>query len=455
MLIERSLLGWKEFELEVMRDLADNVVIICSIENVDPMGVHTGDSITIAPAQVRVGAKLRVRPGAHPSPIAHRASHAGVPGCRLFSLTLPVVAEPDPSDCSCLAGLWSGLRQCRSHARRVLCTPRGAPVCPLRTRKPRALTGPAEYMRLTRRAGAAQTLTDKEYQRLRDASVAIIREMGVECGGSNVQMAINPADGEVPCPPALRPAPAPPVLRVRRVQRADGHQPGRRRGAPRPPAPASPPRAPGGPALHACGTRTPGSRRRTRGGPPQAHARRPAGSVRARRRAPRRRLPPAPRGARARGQADRAKLVTSLTGFRALSRRPRAAQVMIIEMNPRVSRSSALASKATGFPIAKIAAKLAVGLSLDQIANDITLKTPASFEPSIDYIVTKARAAALAAPGRSWPPRARPPGALCSPRRPKALISLPVKGAALSASKRVHPHKCGVEQRRHCMEPRG
>eukprot|EP00884_Botryococcus_braunii_P009542 jgi/Botrbrau1/1858/Bobra.146_1s0047.1 len=153
-LIEQSLLGWKEFELEVMRDLADNVVIICSIENIDPMGVHTGDSITIAPAQ---------------------------------------------------------------------------------------------------------TLTDKEYQRLRDAAVAIIREMGVECGGSNVQMAINPEDGEV----------------------------------------------------------------------------------------------------------------------------------MIIEMNPRVSRSSALASKATGFPIAKIAAKLAVGLSLDQIANDITSKTPASFEPSIDYIVTK------------------------------------------------------------------
>ncbi|KAK9816811.1 hypothetical protein WJX72_005323 [[Myrmecia] bisecta] len=153
-LIEQSLLGWKEFELEVMRDLADNVVIICSIENVDPMGVHTGDSITIAPSQ---------------------------------------------------------------------------------------------------------TLTDKEYQRLRDAAVAIIREMGVECGGSNVQMGIDPETGEM----------------------------------------------------------------------------------------------------------------------------------MIIEMNPRVSRSSALASKATGFPIAKIAAKLAVGLTLDQIANDITLKTPASFEPSIDYIVTK------------------------------------------------------------------
>ncbi|KAK0605839.1 hypothetical protein LWI29_031216 [Acer saccharum] len=153
-LVEKSLLGWKEYELEVMRDLADNVVIICSIENIDPMGVHTGDSITVAPAQ---------------------------------------------------------------------------------------------------------TLTDKEYQRLRDYSVAIIREIGVECGGSNVQFAVNPADGEV----------------------------------------------------------------------------------------------------------------------------------MVIEMNPRVSRSSALASKATGFPIAKMAAKLSVGYSLDQIPNDITKKTPASFEPSIDYVVTK------------------------------------------------------------------
>jgi carbamoyl-phosphate synthase large subunit len=152
--IEQSLLGWKEYELEVMRDLADNVVIICSIENVDPMGVHTGDSITVAPSQ---------------------------------------------------------------------------------------------------------TITDKEYQRLRDASVAIIREMGVECGGSNVQMAINPANGDM----------------------------------------------------------------------------------------------------------------------------------VIIEMNPRVSRSSALASKATGFPIAKMAARLACGNTLDQIPNDITLKTPASFEPSIDYVVTK------------------------------------------------------------------
>lgn len=155
-LVEKSLLGWKEYELEVMRDLADNVVIICSIENIDPMGVHTGDSITVAPAQ---------------------------------------------------------------------------------------------------------TLTDKEYQRLRDYSIAIIREIGVECGGSNVQFAVNPVDGEV----------------------------------------------------------------------------------------------------------------------------------MVIEMNPRVSRSSALASKATGFPIAKMAAKLSVGYSLDQIPNDITKKTPASFEPSIDYVVTKAR----------------------------------------------------------------
>ncbi|WP_008317034.1 carbamoyl-phosphate synthase large subunit [Leptolyngbya sp. PCC 6406] len=153
-LIEQSLLGWKEYELEVMRDLADNVVIICSIENVDPMGIHTGDSITVAPAQ---------------------------------------------------------------------------------------------------------TLTDKEYQRLRDASIQIIREIGVETGGSNIQFAVNPEDGAV----------------------------------------------------------------------------------------------------------------------------------IVIEMNPRVSRSSALASKATGFPIAKFAAKLAVGYTLDEIPNDITQKTPASFEPTIDYVVTK------------------------------------------------------------------
>jgi carbamoyl-phosphate synthase large subunit len=153
-LIEQSLLGWKEYELEVMRDLADNVVIICSIENFDPMGVHTGDSITIAPAQ---------------------------------------------------------------------------------------------------------TLTDKEYQRLRDASIKIIREIGVETGGSNIQFAVNPVNGDF----------------------------------------------------------------------------------------------------------------------------------IVIEMNPRVSRSSALASKATGFPIAKMAAKLAVGYSLDEIPNDITKKTPASFEPTIDYVVTK------------------------------------------------------------------
>ncbi|ASC72828.1 Carbamoyl-phosphate synthase large chain [Halomicronema hongdechloris C2206] len=153
-LIEKSLLGWKEYELEVMRDLADNVVIICSIENLDPMGIHTGDSITVAPAQ---------------------------------------------------------------------------------------------------------TLTDKEYQRLRDASIKIIREIGVETGGSNIQFAVNPMNGEV----------------------------------------------------------------------------------------------------------------------------------VVIEMNPRVSRSSALASKATGFPIAKFAAKLAVGYTLDEIPNDITKKTPASFEPTIDYVVTK------------------------------------------------------------------
>jgi carbamoyl-phosphate synthase large subunit len=153
-MLEESVLGWKEFELEVMRDYMDNVVIICSIENLDPMGVHTGDSITVAPAQ---------------------------------------------------------------------------------------------------------TLTDREYQNLRDASIAILREIGVETGGSNVQFAINPANGEM----------------------------------------------------------------------------------------------------------------------------------VVIEMNPRVSRSSALASKATGFPIAKIAAKLAVGYSLDEIANDITRETRASFEPTIDYCVVK------------------------------------------------------------------
>ena len=153
-LVEESILGWKEYELEVMRDLNDNVVIVCSIENFDPMGVHTGDSITVAPAQ---------------------------------------------------------------------------------------------------------TLTDVEYQRLRDMSIACIRKVGVETGGSNIQFAVNPENGDV----------------------------------------------------------------------------------------------------------------------------------RIIEMNPRVSRSSALASKATGFPIAKIAAKLAVGYTLDEIPNDITKKTPASFEPTIDYVVTK------------------------------------------------------------------
>ncbi len=153
-LIEESILGWKEFELEVMRDLADNVVIICSIENFDPMGVHTGDSITVAPAQ---------------------------------------------------------------------------------------------------------TLTDREYQLMRDMAIRIIRKVGVETGGANIQFGVNPENGEI----------------------------------------------------------------------------------------------------------------------------------RVIEMNPRVSRSSALASKATGFPIAKIAAKLAVGYTLDEIANDITKKTPASFEPTIDYVVAK------------------------------------------------------------------
>jgi carbamoyl-phosphate synthase large subunit len=154
-LVEESVLGWKEFEMEVVRDRADNCIIVCAIENLDPMGVHTGDSITVAPAQ---------------------------------------------------------------------------------------------------------TLTDREYQRLRDASIAVLRKIGVDTGGSNVQFAVNPVDG----------------------------------------------------------------------------------------------------------------------------------RVLVIEMNPRVSRSSALASKATGFPIAKIAAKLAIGYTLDELRNDITGgKTPASFEPAIDYVVTK------------------------------------------------------------------
>jgi carbamoyl-phosphate synthase large subunit len=153
-LVEQSVLGWKEYELEVVRDVADNCIIVCSIENVDPMGVHTGDSITVAPAL---------------------------------------------------------------------------------------------------------TLTDKEYQRMRTAAIAVLREVGVETGGSNVQFAVNPADG----------------------------------------------------------------------------------------------------------------------------------RMVVIEMNPRVSRSSALASKATGFPIAKIAARLAVGYTLDELMNDITGATPASFEPTIDYVVTK------------------------------------------------------------------
>ena len=153
-LLEESIIGWKEYELELMRDRNDNVVVVCSIENLDPMGVHTGDSITVAPAL---------------------------------------------------------------------------------------------------------TLTDREYQRLRDIGIAVIREVGVDTGGCNIQFAVDPADG----------------------------------------------------------------------------------------------------------------------------------RVIVIEMNPRVSRSSALASKATGFPIAKIAARLAIGYTLDEIPNDITKKTPASFEPTLDYVVVK------------------------------------------------------------------
>jgi carbamoyl-phosphate synthase large subunit len=172
-LLEESIIGWKEYELELMRDRNDNVVVVCSIENLDPMGVHTGDSITVAPAL---------------------------------------------------------------------------------------------------------TLTDREYQRLRDIGIAVIREVGVDTGGCNIQFAVNPRDG----------------------------------------------------------------------------------------------------------------------------------RVVVIEMNPRVSRSSALASKATGFPIAKIAARLAIGYTLDEIPNDITRKTPASFEPTLDYVVVKIPRFA----SRSSPPPTPP-----SPRR--------------------------------------
>src|SRR5205814_3996628 len=153
-LLEESILGWKEFELELMRDRNDNVVVVCSIENLDPMGVHTGDSITVAPGM---------------------------------------------------------------------------------------------------------TLTDREFQHMRDVGIAVLRAVGVDTGGCNIQFAVNPADG----------------------------------------------------------------------------------------------------------------------------------RMVVIEMNPRVSRSSALASKATGFPIAKIAAKLAVGYTLDEIRNDITGETPAAFEPTLDYVVVK------------------------------------------------------------------
>ncbi len=168
-LIEESVLGWKEYELEVMRDRADNVVVVCSIENLDPMGVHTGDSITVAPAM---------------------------------------------------------------------------------------------------------TLTDREYQAMRDVGIAVIRAVGVDTGGCNIQFAINPDNG----------------------------------------------------------------------------------------------------------------------------------RMIVVEMNPRVSRSSALASKATGFPIAKIAAKVAVGYTLDEIPNDITAETPASFEPALDYVVVKAPGS----PSRSSRPPTRP-----------------------------------------------
>ncbi|CAI5970008.1 unnamed protein product [Closterium sp. NIES-65] len=229
-LIDKSLLGWKEYELEVMRDLADNVVIICSIENIDPMGVHTGDSITVAPAQTLTDKEYQVRA---------RGRDGGRAG---FT--------------------WQGMGG--RHGQGMREGPGGQ-----RGAWPGGQRGEHLLLPATNGAGGRSARHQSSSlplvsffplpQRLRDYSVAIIREIGVECGGSNVQFAINPKDGEV----------------------------------------------------------------------------------------------------------------------------------VVIEMNPRVSRSSALASKATGFPIAKMAAKLSVGYTLDRIPNDITKKTPASFEPSIDYVVTK------------------------------------------------------------------
>src|ERR1700682_2504036 len=195
LLIEESLLGWKEFEMEVVRDKKDNCLIVCSIENVDPMGVHTGDSITVAPAQTLTDKEYQIMRNASIAVLREIGVDTG-------GSNVPFAINPDD----------------------------GITVAP------------------------AQTLTDKEYQIMRNASIAVLREIGVDTGGSNVQFAINPDDG----------------------------------------------------------------------------------------------------------------------------------RMIVIEMNPRVSRSSALASKATGFPIAKVAAKLAVGYTLDELRNDITGgQTPASFEPTI------------------------------------------------------------------------
>ena len=169
-----------------------------------------------------------------------------------------------------------------------------------------------------------QTLTDKEYQRLRDAAVAIIREMGVECGGSNVQMGINPVDGACFVSP-----PASSAMH-RRIQ---------------------------------CEQTRSKVTCRPYSSVQEVHSDKPL--------------------------CMRAQTLYETASNRDLTLTRCAGEMMIIEMNPRVSRSSALASKATGFPIAKIAAKLAVGKTLDVIPNDITSKTPASFEPSIDYVVTK------------------------------------------------------------------
>ncbi|HVQ13315.1 MAG TPA: carbamoyl-phosphate synthase large subunit, partial [Vicinamibacterales bacterium] len=290
-LIDESLLGWKEFEMEVVRDKADNCIIVCSIENLDPMGVHTGDSITVAPAQTLTDKEYQIMRNASlavlreiglecpRAAVAHTLQQAVD---IQQGLGFPCVIRPSFT----MGGSGGGIAYNREEFEQIV--ERGLDASPTsEVLIEESVIGWKEFeMEVVRdkndnciivcsienldpmgvhtgdsiTVAPAQTLTDKEYQRMRNASIAVLRKIGVDTGGSNVQFAVSPKDG----------------------------------------------------------------------------------------------------------------------------------RLLVIEMNPRVSRSSALASKATGFPIAKIAAKLAVGYTLDELKNDITGgATPASFEPTIDYVVTK------------------------------------------------------------------